>query len=131
MKVTHIVLLCIAALACGVSYVALTGSNKYATFTQAEKDVDATYQVAGTLNKKKPVEYDPAVNANVFSFYLLDREGKERKVLLNRAKPYDFEKADEIIITGKLVGNEFHASDILLKCPSKYNDAEKRQVSAN
>jgi len=36
------------------------------------------------------------------------------------------------VLTGKMVGNEFHASKILMKCPSKYtkDQIEVREVSA-
>ncbi|MNF07676.1 hypothetical protein D3C80_2079060 [compost metagenome] len=39
-------------------------------------------------------------------------------------KPQDFEKSEQIVLTGGMVGDEFHASKILMKCPSKYTDQE-------
>jgi cytochrome c-type biogenesis protein CcmE len=51
-------------------------------------------------------------------------DGEEKKVVLNAAKPQDFELSEQIVITGKMKGDEFHASDLLMKCPSKYKDEE-------
>ena len=42
------------------------------------------------------------------------------KVIINGTKPQDFEKSEQIVVTGQMVGSEFHASHILMKCPSKY-----------
>jgi cytochrome c-type biogenesis protein CcmE len=32
--------------------------------------------------------------------------------------------SEQIVVTGQLKGEEFIATDILLKCPSKYKDEE-------
>ena len=75
-------------------------------------------------NKEKPYQYNPEVNANIFGFYMMDNNGSEKKVLYNGTKPQDFEKSEQIVLIGKMQGNNFHANDILMKCPSKYNDGK-------
>jgi len=40
------------------------------------------------------------------------------------SKPQDFERSEQIVLTGKMEGGEFRASKILMKCPSKYNKDE-------
>jgi cytochrome c-type biogenesis protein CcmE len=40
------------------------------------------------------------------------------------SKPQDFERSEQIVLTGKMKGDEFVATDILMKCPSKYKDEE-------
>jgi cytochrome c-type biogenesis protein CcmE len=62
------------------------------------------------------------VNANSFSFYMFDEKGVEKRVVYNNAKPQDFEKSEKVVIVGKMKGEEFVATSMLLKCPSKYND---------
>ena len=47
--------------------------------------------------------------------------GKIRSLCI---KPQDFERSEQIVLIGKVQGDEFHASDILMKCPSKYNDGK-------
>ena len=49
---------------------------------------------------------------------------QECKVVFQGSKPQDFERSEQIVLTGKMVGEEFHASKILMKCPSKYNDQQ-------
>jgi cytochrome c-type biogenesis protein CcmE len=39
-------------------------------------------------------------------------------------KPQDFERSEQIVLTGKMRGEDFVASDMLMKCPSKYKDEE-------
>jgi cytochrome c-type biogenesis protein CcmE len=83
------------------------------------------FHVAGKLNKVKELSYNPEQNANLFSFYLVDNEGLEKKVLFNGSKPQDFERSESVVITGKMKGEEFIADKILMKCPSKYNDGKE------
>jgi cytochrome c-type biogenesis protein CcmE len=54
-------------------------------------------------------------------------------VVFNGSKPQDFERSEQIVLTGKMIGNEFHASKILMKCPSKYtkDEVEVTEVSAS
>ena len=68
--------------------------------------------------------YDPEEDPNSFSFFLRDMNGDERKVILKAAKPQDFEMSEQIVVTGKMAGDDFVATDILMKCPSKYKDEE-------
>ena len=63
-----------------------------------------------------------------FTFYLIDKEGVERKVYLHKAKPQDFDKSEQIVVIGKMQEDGFHAKDILTKCPSKYSDAQTTEV---
>ena len=53
-----------------------------------------------------------------------DNEGKEEKVVLRKAKPQDFERSEQIVLTGKVEKGQFIATDMLMKCPSKYKDEE-------
>jgi cytochrome c-type biogenesis protein CcmE len=76
----------------------------------------------GRLSKDKPMEYNPQENPNEFRFYLRDNEGREAQVILEKSKPQDFEKSEQIVVIGKMDGETFHASDVLMKCPSKYNN---------
>ena len=95
----------------------------YSNFTEAAV-TDGNVKLVGTLVKDKPMEYDPLVNPDLFSFYLKDDDGTERKVNLLMAKPKDFEMSESIVLTGKMIGDDFLAEDIQMKCPSKYKDEE-------
>ena len=95
----------------------------YSNFAEAAV-TDARVKLVGTLVKDKPMEYDPLTNPDLFSFYLQDQDGTERRVTLTQAKPQDFEMSESIVLTGQMAGEEFIATDIQMKCPSKYKDEE-------
>lgn len=121
MKRAHIAAIILIAVALGVIVSTISSSSTYESFTVASQREGKVFHVVGKLNRDKAYEYNPETNANIFSFYMFDNQGVERKVVLNRAKPQDFDKSEQIVIIGKMQDNEFLASDILLKCPSKYN----------
>ncbi len=131
MKKSHIVAIIIIAVAIGVIFATLfnkSNTGTYASFSEAALAPGSEFHVVGKLDKSKETIYDPKVNANQFSFYMIDNKGIERKVILQKNKPQDFERSEQIVTIGKMKGEEFVASDILMKCPSKYNDG-KPQVS--
>lgn len=97
--------------------------STYSTFTDADQ-TSRKVKVVGTLAKDMEMYYNPAENPNYFSFYVNDNNAEMRKVVLFAAKPQDFELSEQIVITGKMEGDVFHASDLLMKCPSKYKDEE-------
>lgn len=97
--------------------------STYATFTEAQSSGRAV-KVVGQLSKDKEMIYDPVKDPNKFSFFAKDAAGEERKVVLLKAKPQDFELSEQIVVTGKMKDDEFVATDILMKCPSKYKDEE-------
>lgn len=57
-----------------------------------------------------------------FSFHMMDQDGNVRRVVYPRPKPNNFEQATQLVVIGELRNNVFHASEMLMKCPSKYND---------
>jgi cytochrome c-type biogenesis protein CcmE len=97
--------------------------STYSNFKEALTSGDRV-KVVGKLNKEKPTIYDPLNNPNEFKFYLLDDKGTEKEVVLAKAKPQDFERSEQIVVTGKMKGSQFYADEILMKCPSKYKQEE-------
>jgi cytochrome c-type biogenesis protein CcmE len=77
-------------------------------------------QLKGSWNKEKPSAFDPQTSS--FTFYLVDEKGKECKVVLDGAAPNNFELATSVVAKGKYIqaGEYFHATELLTKCPSKY-----------
>lgn len=130
MKKTHIAIIVIVAVAIGalVSTLGMSG-DEYANFSKAEANADTEFHVVGKCDRGKPTEYNPAVDTDAFTFYMVDKDNVEKKVVLHKSKPQDFERAEQIVIIGKMQGGEFHAKDILMKCPSKYNN-EKPTATA-
>ena len=124
MKKIHIIAIVIIAVALGVIISTISNSSTYAPFSEAMSNPDATFHVVGKVDKEKPFDYNPEINANLFGFYLIDNTGIEKKVVYNGAKPQDFERSEQIVVIGKISGDEFHCKQILMKCPSKYNGSE-------
>jgi cytochrome c-type biogenesis protein CcmE len=119
MKKSSIFGLVVIAIAIAVIISVYSNTSTYGSFTDA-KQTESELHVVGKLNKQKELYYDATKDANYFSFYMKDDKGSECKVVFTGTKPEDFERSEEIVLTGKMIGNEFHASNILMKCPSKY-----------
>jgi cytochrome c-type biogenesis protein CcmE len=129
MKTTHILGIIVIAIAIGAILYTLGDSSTYANFTVATNNAGKEYHVVGKLEKSKPFEYNPQVNANLFTFFMIDNNGLERKVMFNGSKPQDFEKSEQIVVVGKMLENgDFACSKILMKCPSKYNDPNSKEM---
>jgi cytochrome c-type biogenesis protein CcmE len=123
MKRTHIILIVAIAVAIGCLSVAAGDMSTYANFADATAQHN-TVKVVGTLVKDRPVDYDPKRDANAFMFWMKDKKGNIRQVQLLAAKPQEFERSEEIVLSGQMKGETFVASDMLMKCPSKYKDEE-------
>jgi cytochrome c-type biogenesis protein CcmE len=128
MKKLHILAIIVIAVAIGVIFVSLKNTSTYADFAEALSNPGKEYHVVGRLDKTQPQVYDPRVNPDEFLFSMVDNKGMRRQVVLHKSKPQDFEKSEQIVLIGKMSGEDFHANDILMKCPSKYNDG-KAQVN--
>lgn len=97
--------------------------STYATFQDAE-DTGNRVKIAGELVLDKDIVFDPIKNPNYTSFHLKDANARINQVALLQAKPQDFERAEQVVVTGSMEDGIFVASDVLTKCPSKYKDEE-------
>lgn len=129
MKKIHIIAIVVIAISVGVIISTIADSSTYTGFETAKQNPDTEFQVVGVLNPESEMTYNPEVSP-FFTFYLIDKEGKEEMVKFNGSKPQDFERSDQIVITGQYVQGEFIASKILMKCPSKYNNGQDVEVKA-
>lgn len=103
-----------------VGFISFMGSKiEYANFKEAQER-KKTVEVRGVWQKDKGTKYDAATN--MFTFYMKDENNTEMKVMLNDAKPNNFETAGELMIVakGKVKDGVFYADNVLTKCPSKY-----------
>jgi cytochrome c-type biogenesis protein CcmE len=78
------------------------------------------------LDKTAPIEYNPAKDPNYLSFTATDSLGGVTKVVYHNTKPAEFEHSERVVLKGKMQGNTFECSEILLKCPSKYKDDKNK-----
>jgi cytochrome c-type biogenesis protein CcmE len=131
MKRKSIFGLVVIAVAIAVIISTYASSSTYSSFSEA-KETSSELHIIGHLDKKKELYYDATKDANYFSFFMTDNKGQECKVVFSGTKPEDFERSQQIVLTGRMLNNEFHASKILMKCPSKYTQdkLETTEVSA-
>lgn len=78
----------------------------------------ATVQVKG----ERLGEGEFNVQSNLFVFKIRDEFGDVVKVVYDGAKPGNFDQASHVVCVGKYEKGVFHAKDLLVKCPSKYQE---------
>lgn len=125
MKATHIVGIVLIGIAIATIFATVYKTDPYSSFKEADQDQGEIVQVIGVLSPGKEIYYKPEIDPNFLSFYMLDEENTEKYIIHYDAKPQDFEKLDNIVVTGYSTDTAFIANEILLKCPSRYQDDEK------
>lgn len=128
MKKSHIIAIIAIAISIGAIISTVSDAATYADFATAKQFPGKEFQVVGQLNKEKEIYYAPEQDANSFHFFMVDNNGLEYQVRFNGAKPQDFERSEQVVVTGKINDTEFVADKILMKCPSKYNDGQGEEL---
>ena len=137
MKKTHIVILIFIALSIAVLISFMGDLSTYETIASAKQKNGKTVTIVAMLDNSKPIEYDPRNNPNFLSFHVVDTLGSQARVVYHFEKPFDMEKAERIVLKGKMTGEVFEITSkdgILIKCPSKYKDdmkAAERNLSTS
>ena len=126
MKKSHIFLLVAIAAAIGVLIMMSVDFSTYDTIDSAKQKQGKFVHLIARLDKTVPLDYDPAKNPNYLSFTAVDSLGRKTKVVYLNTKPPELEHSERIVLKGKMQGDVFECSDILLKCPSKYKDDKKQ-----
>jgi len=122
MKRSHILSLLFVAALVGSFIATFTSTSRSVSFAQASETPGEECKISGTLNRDYPVLYDPEVDPTKTSFHMVDGDGITKFVVLNQPKPTGLENSESIDLYGSIVGEEFHATAMLMKCPSKYNE---------
>lgn len=124
MKPRYIIIIVLIAVAIA-AIISLNGNaSSYVTFKTASTTPGKEYHVIGELVKDSAMTYNPEIDPNHLEFYLMDSTQDVKKVIFTSPKPADLERSEKVVIIGKMEGETFKASSILLKCPSKYNDGK-------
>ena len=124
MKKTHIIGLIVIAAGFAIILGLVSASSRYSDFSHATAHEGKTYHVIGQFIRDKGIEFNPYADANTFSFWMEDKDGTERQVIVRGDKPQDFELSEQIVVVGKMKGDVFQASEMQMKCPSKYVEEE-------
>lgn len=94
--------------------------STYVNFEEASGMESA--HVVGTLDDSK--DYGFSMETRQFSFHMKDESGNVRRVIYPKPKPNNFEQADRLVVIGQMENGVFYANDMLMKCPSKYNNPD-------
>ncbi|MFZ9680432.1 MAG: cytochrome c maturation protein CcmE [Bacteroidia bacterium] len=126
MKRSAILLLMLLGTGLAILVSTLGESSSYVDFETAAQDPGHSYHVVGTLDRSKPMVYNPEKDANLLEFSLVDQKGLSRSVIYYGAKPQDFERSEQVVVIGSIQQmkgqSTFVAEQILTKCPSKYTE---------
>jgi cytochrome c-type biogenesis protein CcmE len=129
MKKTHIVVIIVIAAAIGIIISSAGDASTYVTFAEAQqmaltgkkKDI----HVVGQLKKDSQgniIGIEEGADKVSFSFILVDDKGREQKVDYNEPMPTDLIRSEKVVVIGSYQGDNFKATKIILKCPSKYQE---------
>jgi len=98
--------------------------STYVNFEEAESRT--TSHVIGTWESSEAHGFSRETMQ--FSFHMKDQDGNVRRVVYPRPKPNNFEQATQLVVIGEMRNNVFHANEMLMKCPSKYNDPSQLEL---
>jgi len=126
MKRTNIIILVAIAIAIGFLIAMSVDFSTYNSISSARQKQGKFVHMIVKLDKNTPLDYNPANNPNYLSFYAVDSLGDRTKVVYHNTMPDQLEQSDRIVLEGKMQGDIFECSNILLKCPSKYKDDKKQ-----
>jgi cytochrome c-type biogenesis protein CcmE len=129
MKISHIIAIVVIAVAIGIIIATASDSSSYVSFDEAYQMASSnnktSVHVVGELKKDAQgniIGLEEGADHLSFSFLLIDEHKKEQKVVYNEPMPPDFTRSEKVVVIGKYRENNFVASKILLKCPSKYQE---------
>ncbi len=123
MKKSQLIGLILIAVVLATMVSLLGDFSSYETFASAAENPGKEVHVVGYLDTSLSMNYDPILDPNRFEFYAKDEDGEIKNVVLLDSKPQDFEKSEQLVMIGKMTDSTFVCSEILMKCPSKYQEA--------
>lgn len=92
-------------------------------------DLNKSYRIEGKIDVAN-ASFDGNSNPVVLKFQIYDEGQPDQKltVIYNDVKPDNFAEATSAVVDGKFnPDGTFHAEDLTLKCPSKYEQVDPSQ----
>ena len=136
MKISHIIAILVIAVGIGVIVSTAGNASTYVNFQEAKSMLadgdDSKVHVIGELikggdGKVMNVRYNPQLDPNYLEFVLMDDNKVKQTVITHNppASMQDFFKSEKVVVIGNYQKDgAFKASEILMKCPSKYEETE-------
>lgn len=133
MKVSHILILVVIAVAIGLLISTMTDLSTYDSVASARNKPGKFVHLIARLDtiNGKQIMYDPLKDPNYLQFHVIDSLGNQSRVIYRKGQPpTDMEKSERMVLKGRMTDSAFLCEDILIKCPSKYKEG-KADISSN
>lgn len=129
MKKSHIAIIVVIAISISwlISRIGSDDFSSYKNFKTASLNKGNEVTVVGHLDLEEVIDFN--ARQVMLTFTAKDKDGNSSKVYYNKPKPQDFERSEEITLKGYATDSAFIAKEILMKCPSKYN--EQNEMAGN
>ncbi len=111
-----------------VAFVMLSNSSRYVSVAEARQTSENNLHLKGELVKES-LKVDIS-NATI-AFTLKDENGDAMNVIHHGLPPANMGEATEVVAVGGMSGDHFQSNKLLTKCPSKYNEEDKKNLPAN
>ena len=135
MKKSHIIGIVVIAIAVFVIISTAGDASTYVTFEEAKSISDSgddkKVHIVGQLKKDEDGQIlgvEPSEDKLTVTFLMVDNNQVTNKVFYNKPMPPDLKQSEQVVVVGQYKDDLFIANQILLKCPSKYEE-ESLQVS--
>lgn len=89
------------------------------------KQAGKTVQIIAQRVEEKEYNYDQS--KDLLTFYIQDEKGKTAIVEFDGPPPNNFDIAPSLVVKGKFNSDIFKATQILTKCPSKYEGKDPQK----
>ncbi len=117
-----------ATLAMGFVVMAfVANASPYGTVSDAKAGGRDRLHVAGDVIDGS-VKRDLANNRLLLT--IVDKAGDKMDVFHTGEMPSNLAEVKQVVVVGKLEDGKFHSTEMLVKCPSRYEDAKTRKVKA-
>lgn len=138
MKKSHIIGIVVIAIAVFVIISTAGDASTYVTFDEAKSlSVEGNTKkvhVVGQLMKDDRGEIigvEPSEDKLTVTFMMVDNNNESNKVFYNKPMPPDLQQSEQVVVIGQYKNDLFIADQILLKCPSKYEENELQVSEVN
>ena len=113
----------VAGLAIGFVLFAFSkNANPYVNFAEAKISHDDRMHVAGEV-VAGTIKQD--VMSHTLSFEMVDNKGERCKVIHRGELPNNLAEVKKVVVVGHMDGETFTSQQMLVKCPSKYEEGKK------
>ena len=138
MKKSHILVLVVIAAAIAIIVSTAGDASTYVSFEEAkalyESGNNKKVHIVGQLKKDEQGTIqgvEPGEDLLTVSFLMVDNNQKTGKVFYNKPMPPDLKQSEQVVVVGRFKDDVFMANQILLKCPSKYEENKIQTGSVN